>query len=269
MYRLTRLLPQVQRRGIVSQYGVSHLARCPSSSTGVAPPRVGSSGAVKASSALWLSRSYMTTAASLPPLPSTQTSNRFEIKPEDIMDDKVYAEKRKPEYYPLRMSLRKARRVNVGPYACLNFENYDTLWLQIHEMLWIEKGGDEQVHEEIEAYSPLVPQGKDLAVTFMFEIDNREVRQRTLKQLGHAEKTVYLEFEGEKVHPHVHLDDIDRNDETHGTSSVHFLHFKFSDEQVEKFKGATSIVVGLDHPNYMHMTKLSDTVMKQLKGDLK
>ena len=67
-------------------------------------------------------------------------------------------------------AIKQKRRVKVGPYATFYFENYETMWHQVHEMLYIERGGEAQIKDELEAYNPLIPQGDELVATVMFEI---------------------------------------------------------------------------------------------------
>ena len=76
--------------------------------------------------------------------------------------------------------LKKNRRIEVGPFATFYFENYDTMWLQVQEMLRIEKGGAEQIAGELEAYNPLIPQGDELIATLMLEIEDPDRRDREL-----------------------------------------------------------------------------------------
>ena len=71
---------------------------------------------------------------------------------------------------------RRTARVEVGPFATFYFENYDTMWLQVQEMLRIEKGGAEQIAGELEAYNPLIPQGDELIATLMLEIEDADRR---------------------------------------------------------------------------------------------
>lgn len=74
----------------------------------------------------------------------------------------------------------------LGPSTSLTFENYDSIWFQVHEMVLIEKGGPEQFADEISAYADLVPRGSNLVGTFMIEIDSPERRRRMLRDLGEA-----------------------------------------------------------------------------------
>ena len=81
------------------------------------------------------------------------------------------------------LDIKRHRRVAVGPYATFYFESYDTMWYQVHEMLRIEGGGMRQIDEEIEAYAPLVPAGRELVATLMFEIDDPDRRKLHLQRL--------------------------------------------------------------------------------------
>ncbi len=96
------------------------------------------------------------------------------------------------------------RRIEVGPFATFYFENYATMWLQVQEMLRIEKGGDEQVPGELVAYNPLIPQGDELIATMMLEIEDGDRRHRTLLTLGGIEETVFMEIGGETDPSHAH-----------------------------------------------------------------
>src|SRR6201992_3514413 len=92
------------------------------------------------------------------------------------------------------LPIKKLRRVEVGPFATFYFENYATMWLQVQEMLRIEKGGDEQVAGELEAYNPLIPQGDELIATMMLEIEDADRRHATLLTLGGIEENIFLEI---------------------------------------------------------------------------
>ena len=94
-----------------------------------------------------------------------------EIQKEDIIPLDVYIEKRR-ELRKNIVDFKKNRRIVLGPYATFYFESYETMLAQVQEMLYIEKGGDDQLKDELEAYNPLIPKGKELIATLMFEIDN-------------------------------------------------------------------------------------------------
>ena len=104
-----------------------------------------------------------------------------QIKPEDIYDRKDYINKR-PQLRKEIVSRKKRRRVDVGPYVTLYFENRDTIIHQINEMVFIENGGEEQIQEEINAYKSLIPNGKELIATVMVEIDNPLKRSEVLSK---------------------------------------------------------------------------------------
>jgi hypothetical protein len=162
---------------------------------------------------------------------------------------------------------RKNRRVEVGPFANFVFENYDSLWLQIHEMLRIEKGGDPQIADELAAYNPMVPKGRDLAATLMFEIADPDRRDTALGKLGGIEAMITLSF-GEHTITGEPDDDIERTRQDGKTSAVHFLHFRFTDEQAAAFKTPdTEITLAFGHSGYRHASVLGENVRNALAGD--
>ena len=103
-----------------------------------------------------------------------------EILKEDIMSLDVYTKNRK-ELRKNIVNFKKDRRIALGPYATFYFESYETMLAQVQEMLYIEKGGDEQLKDELTAYNPLIPNGKELTATLMFEIDNPVFKSIILK----------------------------------------------------------------------------------------
>ena len=138
---------------------------------------------------------------------------------------------------------------------------------QIQEMLYIEKGGDEQLKDELSAYNPLVPNGKELTATLMFEIDNPVSRAAFLGKVGGIEEKVYMKIDGDLIKA-IPEEDVDRTSAEGKASSVQFVHFKFTEEQVKKFKSnETLIELGIDHDEYSHATKLNDLTVKSLSND--
>jgi len=165
-------------------------------------------------------------------------------------------------------ALKQNRRVEVGPLATFYFENFDTMWHQVHEMLAVERGGEAQIADELAAYNPLIPKGDELIATVMFEIDDPVQRARVLGQLGGVEHRMYISFAGEKV-----VGDADptrENTSPEGkASSVQFMRFRFSGAQKEKFRTpGTRVEVGIEHPNYHHIAVLSDAARQTLAADL-
>jgi hypothetical protein len=178
------------------------------------------------------------------------------------------------DYLPVRdqlrrdiVALKKPRRIDVGPHSTFYFENYATMKQQIQEMLYIEKGGDEQLEDELEAYNPMVPQGAELTATLMFEIDNPEVRLKTLLSLTDVELTAYVEVDGVKSYARPEQE-VERTSADGKTSSVHFLHFDFEAAAIAAFKGGDAkVVLGIEHANYGHMTMLGDETKASLAAD--
>jgi hypothetical protein len=185
------------------------------------------------------------------------------IQKNDIMPLDIYIKKRK-ELRKNIVEFKKNRRVSLGPYATFYFESFETMLAQVQEMLYIEKGGDAQLHDELTAYNPLVPNGKELVSTLMFEIDNPVSRATFLSKVGGIEEKVFMKIDGEAIKA-VPEDDVDRTSENGKASSVQFIHFKFNDLQIEKFKsGSSQVEITIDHKEYSHTTKLSDETMKSL-----
>jgi len=188
------------------------------------------------------------------------------IQKDDILPLDVYTRQRK-EIRKSVVEFKKDRRVPLGPYATFYFESYETMLAQIQEMLYIEKGGDEQLKDELSAYNPLVPNGKELTATLMFEIDNPVSRADFLGKVGGIEEKVYMKIDGDLIKA-VPEEDVDRTSAEGKASSVQFIHFKFNDEQINKFKSNYSpIELGIDHNEYSHSTKLNNSNVKSLSED--
>tara|TARA_B100001094_G_scaffold254826_1_gene253637 strand:+ start:342 stop:935 length:594 start_codon:yes stop_codon:yes gene_type:complete len=188
------------------------------------------------------------------------------IQKSDIMPLDIYIKERK-ELRKSIVEFKKNRRISLGPYATFYFESYETMLAQVQEMLYIEKGGDEQLEDELVAYNPLIPDGKELIATLMFEIDNPISRAAFLGKVGGIEKKIFMKIDGALVKA-VPEEDVDRTSSEGKASSVQFIHFKFNNEQIEKFKSNSSqIEIGIDHVEYSHSTKLSDTTLKSLSAD--
>ena len=191
---------------------------------------------------------------------------RREIQKEDIMSLDVYTKNRK-ELRKNIVNFKKDRRIALGPYATFYFESYETMLAQVQEMLYIEKGGDEQLKDELIAYNPLIPNGKELTATLMFEIDNPVLRAAFLGKVGGIEEKVFIKIDGEIIKA-IPEEDVDRTSSEGKASSVQFIHFKFTDEQIQKFKSNSSEVeIGIDHNEYTHTTKLSSATLNSLSAD--
>ena len=191
---------------------------------------------------------------------------KTEITRADILPREEFAKVRKTKRQEL-VDIKRNRRVEVGPVATFYFENYHTMWWQVQEMLYIEKGGEKQIPDELAAYNPLVPKGRELVATVMFEIDEPVRRASFLAKLGGVEESAFLEFAGETI-AGVPETDVDRTSAEGKASSVQFIHFPFTDEQARKFGTAGAhVVIGFRHPQYSHMAVLPEPVRQALAGD--
>lgn len=184
----------------------------------------------------------------------------------DIIPPGEYAKARKD--LRAKVSAKKrSRRVEVGPHITFYFECYETMWLQVQEMVYIEKGGAEQVPGELEAYNPLIPNGSELTATFMIEIDDPIRRKRILDGLGGIEETAFLRVGGETIMGMPEAD-ADRTSAEGKASAVQFVHFPFTVDQIAAFSSPNAeVVLGFNHPNYGHMTVVTEAVRAELTTD--
>jgi hypothetical protein len=188
------------------------------------------------------------------------------IEKEDLVPGDIYIKNRKKIRKEL-VEFKKNRRVPLGPHATFYFENFDTMLAQIQEMLHIEKGGEEQLKDELNAYNPLVPKGKELVTTLMFEIDDPKLRAEFLGKVGGIEEKVYIKIDEEKINGQPEKD-VDRTSAEGKASSVQFLHFSFTSDQIEKFKNMKNLLtIGIEHTFYNHIVKFSDETRSSLAKD--
>ena len=195
------------------------------------------------------------------------TQSKRIVTREDILPMEVYGAERQEWRHKLR-DVKRNRRVEVGPVCTFYFENYETMWHQVHEMLFIEKGGEAQIPDELSAYNPLIPKGRELVATVMFEIDEPERRQAFLAKLGGIEETAFLEVDGESVTGRPEAD-VDRTSAAGKASSVQFVHFPFTPEAAAAFKTeGAQVILGIGHENYAHMAVMPEAVRSALAEDL-
>ena len=188
------------------------------------------------------------------------------ITQDDLLSLAEYETQRKALKQNL-IPVKKQRRVEVGPFATFYFENYATMWLQVQEMLRIEKGGAEQIPGELDAYNPLIPQGNELIATLMLEIEDANRRNAVLLTLGGIEENVFLEIGSETIHATPTEYD-DRTTADGKTSSVHWLRFEFTPDQKRRFRdGGERVVLGISHPHYGHMAVLNAETRAALAKD--
>ena len=191
---------------------------------------------------------------------------KHEISRDDILALDEYVKVR-PDRKRRVTDLKKNRRVSIGPDATFYFESYDTMLHQVQEMLYIEKGGDDQIDDELSAYNPLIPNGRELVATLMFEIDEPVRREKVLATLGGVEETVTITMAGETVTA-IPEADIDRTNADGKASSIQFLHFPFTPEQIQKFRTpGAKVTLGIGHAKYGHTAVLLDDVRQALAQD--
>ena len=185
----------------------------------------------------------------------------------DILDPAAYDAAR-DDHRRRVLDVKRHRRVEVGPHAAFYFENAATVWYQIHEMLRIERGGEAQIADELAAYNPLVPNGRELVATLMFEIENATRRAAILATLGGVEEAIFLTINGDRV-PGEAERDIDRTTADGKASAVHFIHFALSDDQAAAFKAADAeVAIAMEHPGYGHVARLPANARAALAQDL-
>jgi hypothetical protein len=196
----------------------------------------------------------------------SQTVAHRQLTRADILPLEEYVKMRRERRREIS-ELKRRRRVEVGPFATFYFENFATMWQQVQEMLYIEKGGEAQIADELAAYNPLIPQGNELVATVMFEIDDPRRRATALARLGGIENSAFIEVAGEKIRGEP--DPSRENTDPDGkASAVQFIRFRFTPQQIAAFKRpGAQIVLGFDHPNYSHMAVMPEAVRTTLAED--
>jgi hypothetical protein len=193
-------------------------------------------------------------------------ATKREITPADLMSIAEYGKVRAARRQAT-VAKKQHRRLEVGPVATFHFENYDSMWLQVQEMLYIEKGGEAQIIDELRAYNPLIPQGQELIATVLFEIDDPVRRKTFLSRLGGIEDTAFIRL-GDETIKGVPEADVDRTTAQGKASAVQFIHFPFTPEQIAKFRRPDSqVVLGFSHPAYGHMVVMPEAVRASLADD--
>lgn len=190
------------------------------------------------------------------------------IKREDLYSLEEYSAMRQ-EYRMKMMEHKKDRVLRLGEHATLHFEDRLLMQYQIQEMLRAEKIFDaEGIQEEIDAYNPLIPDGKNWKATFMLEYDDEVIRRQRLAELIGIEKKVWVAVNGfDRVYP-ICNEDLERETEDK-TSSVHFMRFELTSEMIDALKEGASISAGIDHERYsVTVDALSKNMRNSLVQDL-
>src|SRR5258706_8690862 len=149
--------------------------------------------------------------------------------------------------------LKRQRRVEIGPFATFYFENFATMWQQVQEMLYIEKGGEAQIADELAAYNPLIPQGNELVATVMFEIDDPRRRATSLARLGGIENCAFIDIAGDKTRGEP--DPTRENTDPDGKASAgSVIPFPFTPQQIPAVqKPGAQNRVGFGPPQFNHL----------------
>lgn len=204
-------------------------------------------------------------------LPSLLTGHSpSTLVPEHILPLDEY-ESIRPDVMQFRRAERANRRVQIGEHASLTFESFKLWWIQTHEMLRAEGGGDEQIADELSAYAPLVPRDGMFTATLMFEIACREQRLKLLSALGYVEDALHLCIDSQIKVPAVVSgdDDVARTTPDGKTSAVHFLKFNFEDDgTIAAFKNAENVSLNCTHPRYTYESPLPPSLLNILKNEL-
>lgn len=162
---------------------------------------------------------------------------------------------------------KRHRQVAVGPHATLYFEDRMTIQYQVQEMLRTERIFEaEGIVEELDAYNPLIPDGRNLKATLMIEFIDVDERRAALARLGGIEHRVYLQVGDGKRILAVADEDLERSDEEK-TSAVHFLRFEFTEAAIEALRRGVSFRAGAEHPNYTYEAVIDDPVRRALIAD--
>ncbi len=177
----------------------------------------------------------------------TRTITRDDIMPLDKYE-LIRADKKQEA-----LARKALTRVAVGPHATALFENWDSMWLQVQEMLRIEKGGDEQLADELAAYDPMVPKGSELTCTLLFEIGDPVRRDAFLRTIGGVENHVAIQVGEHMIRARPEGDTERTRESDNKASAVHFFHFDFTPEAIAAWKsGQGNAMLVIDHPNYGH-----------------
>jgi len=173
------------------------------------------------------------------------------LAPQDLMTLETYARER-PAFRSKVIAHKKTRTVGVGPNSTWLFEDQLTIHYQVQEMLRTERIFEpEGIADELQAYNPLIPDGRNWKATLLIEFADPATRPAALAKLIGIEDRCYVQVaDFDRVFA-IADEDLERENDTK-TSSVHFLRFELSDAMVAALRSGSRLVVGIDHPNYTH-----------------
>jgi hypothetical protein len=184
-----------------------------------------------------------------------------------LMTLEAYARER-PQFRARVMAHKRNRTVQLGEHITLIFEDELTIRYQVQEMLRVERIFEEEgIHEELNAYNPLVPDGRNLKATMMLEYTDPEERQKQLGELIGIEDKVWIQVEAQGRVWAVADEDLERENEEK-TSSVHFLRFELTEAMAQALKKGAGLAIGVDHPRYTGKLEAPSAVREALVKDL-
>lgn len=185
----------------------------------------------------------------------------------DLYSLEQYAKIRK-DFRARVIDHKRDRKVPIGLNATLYFEDRLTMQYQIQEMLRIERIFEEEgIQDELNAYNPLIPEGRNFKATFMVEFPDSEERKAALTRLIGIEDGVWVQVAGHEPVQAIADEDLDREN-ANKTSSVHFLRFELSDAMAAALKGGAGLFLGIAHPNYDYRVEALPAVRDALAADL-
>jgi hypothetical protein len=199
---------------------------------------------------------------------TTMQKTKNTIARDSLLSLEAYARQRK-EFRAKVMAHKRDRTVHLGAHVTLVFEDQLTIRYQVQEMLRIERIFEEQgIQDELDAYNPLIPEGRNFKATMMIEYADAEERKQALSKLKGIEDRVWVQAEGcERVYA-IADEDLERENEEK-TSAVHFLRFELNDEMAKALKYGVALSLGVDHRNYQaELANVAAGVRASLAKDL-
>jgi hypothetical protein len=164
---------------------------------------------------------------------------------------------------------RRLRSVLLGDHLNLQFEDERTVRYQIQEMLRVEKIFDEDgIVQEIDAYTPLIPDGSNWKATVLIEYVDPNERKRELARLIGVEDRLYVEVEGHARVYAIADEDLDREN-AEKTSAVHFVRFELPRAARDAVRAGARVKLGCDHTNYPSHVTIAPETLASLAGDLR
>jgi hypothetical protein len=191
---------------------------------------------------------------------------------DDIADMRAY-EREREDFRKRVIELKRRRRVSVGPFITLVFENRDTIRFQIQEMARIERlYADSQIENELRVYNPLIPEAGNLSATMFIELTDDALLREWLPKLVGVERAVYVQIgEGPEAERVAFAADAEHDEQltrSDITSAVHYVHLSLGADQIARF-ASSPVALLIDHENYRHVTPMEKATIAELITDLR